>query len=315
VSDERGGRSLDQLGARSAGPRGEQKTLTADDFSLRPPETQTRAVLVRLDAADAGRVIALDGPELRIGRRGSSGLVIDDEGLSRSHARISQADGAYRVEDLGSSNGTYVNGVRVDKLVLGDGMVLQLGPRVCFRFSLTDGREEELLRRLYEASVRDALTGDYNRHYLGERLSAELAYAARHNSQLSIVMFDVDHFKRVNDQHGHLVGDAVLRTVAGAAERLLRQEDLLARYGGEEFLVLLRGVALEGAERAGERLREAVEASVTPTDTGPLRVTVSVGCASLACAERLDAEALIAVADRRLYAAKAAGRNRVVASG
>jgi len=295
--------------------RHEQKTITNEIFSLKPPAAQNRAVLVRMDSVQAGQVTSLDGPELRMGRHPDSGLVLDDEGMSRSHARVFYEGGAYFLEDLGSSNGTYVDGKRITKLMLFDGAVVQLGPRVCFRFSLTDESQERILRQLYESSVRDPLTGAYNRHFFHERLRGELAYAERHNAHLSVLLFDIDHFKNVNDTHGHPAGDAVLRAVTSTTLRLLRVEDVLARYGGEEFIVLLRGVPIEGARKAGERLRRAIEGATTDVAGTVIRITVSIGCASLACCERLGSDALISVADRRLYTAKHAGRNRVVAEG
>ncbi|HVU05662.1 MAG TPA: GGDEF domain-containing protein [Polyangiaceae bacterium] len=293
----------------------EQKTLTTEAFSLRPPKMRDRAVLVRMDGIQAGQVASLDGPETRIGRNAVNTIVVDDEGMSRSHVRVFYEDGQYFAEDLGSSNGTYVNGDRITRKTLSDGVVLQLGPRVCFRFSLTDEHQEKILRQLYESSVRDGLTGAYNRHFLKERLATEVAYAARHNSQTAVVMFDVDHFKKVNDTYGHPAGDAVLKTVSATTHRMLRTEDILARYGGEEFVLLLRGVGLTGAAKAGERLRRAIEASTTTTGGEVIRVTVSVGCATAACAERLDPDAIVSIADRRLYLAKKSGRNRVVAEG
>jgi two-component system cell cycle response regulator len=293
----------------------EQQTLTNEVFSLRPPQERDRAVLVRMDSVQAGHVVSLDGPEIRIGRHPDSTVVVDDEGMSRLHVRVFYQDGYYFAEDLGSSNGTYANGERIEKGILTDGTVIQLGPRVCFRFSLTDENQEKSLRQLYESSVRDALTGAYNRHFLLERLGAEVAYAARHNSHTSVLLFDVDHFKKVNDTYGHPAGDAVLRAIAGATMQLLRQEDVFARYGGEEFVLLLRGVTRTGAERAGERLRAAIEKLAIPAGDRSLQVTVSIGCASMECAEKPDGETLIAIADRRLYTAKRSGRNRVVAEG
>lgn len=295
--------------------RAEQKTITNETFSLRPPVLRDRAVLVRMDSVHAGQVTSLTDPEIRIGRHPDNGLVIDDDGMSRVHARVHYDDGAYYVEDFGSSNGTYVNGERVKKRQLTDGAIVQLGPRVCLRFSVTDANQERILRQLYESSVRDALTGAYNRHFFHERLAAELSYAGRHNTEASVLMFDVDHFKKVNDTFGHPVGDEVLKNVAATTSRLLRTEDVFARYGGEEFIVLLRGVPIRGAERAGERLRAAIEGAPTRSEGRSIEATVSVGCASLACCERLNGDILVATADRRLYMAKRAGRNRVVAEG
>jgi diguanylate cyclase (GGDEF)-like protein len=293
----------------------EQKTLTTEAFSLRPPQMRDRAVIVRMDSVQAGQVTSLDGLEIGIGRNAVNGIVVDDEGMSRAHARVFYDKGQYFVEDLGSSNGTYLNGDRVERRALFDGSVIQLGPRVCFRFSITDENQERILRQLYEGSVRDGLTGAYNRHFLKERLQSEIAYAGRHNSQTAVVMFDVDHFKKINDTYGHPAGDAVLKNLSAVTLRMLRTEDLLARYGGEEFVVLLRGVALPGAARAGERLRQAIESAPTKVSGETIAATVSVGCSTLACAERLDADTLIAIADRRLYLAKRGGRNRVVAEG
>jgi two-component system cell cycle response regulator len=259
-------------------------------------------------------VIPADGADLRLGRHPTSSLVIDDEGISRSHARITRKGNAYFVEDLKSSNGTYVNGTRVDTAELCDGTLLQLGPRVRFRFSVVDEHQERILRQLYESSVRDALTGLFNRAYFLERLSGELAYANRHSSDASLLLFDIDHFKKINDTYGHPGGDAVLRTLSLTVRKVLRVEDIFARYGGEEFIVLLRGIAIDGAARAAERLRRAIVTTPAEHEGQKLDCTVSIGCASLGCGGR-TAQTLIATADRRLYAAKRAGRDQVVFTG
>ena len=290
----------------------EQKTLNTEVFSLRPAQQRDRAVLVRMDSAQAGQVTSLDAPEIRLGRQLGNSIVIDDEGLSRVHARVYYDGIVYRIQDLRSSNGTYVNGTRIDEAPLTDGSVLQLGPKVCFRFSLTDENQERILQKLYENSVHDPLTGAYNRLFFLERLSAELSYAARHKAPASLLMFDVDRFKAVNDTYGHPAGDAVLKQIAATARELVRVEDVLARYGGEEFVVLLRGIGLSGAGRAAERIRVSIEKAPTLVDGQAISTTVSIGAASLACIGKPDSDALISVADRRLYLAKNGGRNRVV---
>jgi diguanylate cyclase (GGDEF)-like protein len=267
-----------------------------------------------MDSAQAGHVTSLDGPEVRIGRQLGNTIVVEDEGLSRVHARVYYDGVQYRVQDLQSSNGSYVNGTRINEAPLADGAVLQLGPKVCFRFSVTDEGQEKILRHLYESSVHDPLTGAYNRHFFLERLNSELAYAGRHKAPASLLMFDVDHFKAVNDTYGHPAGDFVLKNIASVAMELLRVEDVLARYGGEEFVVLLRGIGLSGAVRAAERIRAGIERETSHVDTHAINTTVSIGAASLACVGRPDSEALISLADRRLYLAKHAGRNRVVAA-
>jgi diguanylate cyclase (GGDEF)-like protein len=294
-------------------PRSEQKTITNEVVPIWSAK-RTRGVLVRMDSLHAGHVTALAGPEVRLGRHSSNDLVVDDEGISRTHAVVGRDETGYFIEDLGSSNGTFVNGERIQRARLFDGVVVQLGSRVCFRFSLADENQEQIFRRLYETSVRDSLTGTYNRHFFQERLNAELAYAIRHRADLSLLIFDVDYFKKINDTYGHAGGDAVLKSLAAEAMRLLRAEDLLARWGGEEFVVLLRGIALSGAAKAAERIRMAVERLRTASGNDVISTTVSVGCASTRCPERLDATTLVAVADRRLYTAKREGRNRVTSA-
>lgn len=169
----------------------------------------------------------------------------------------------------------------------------------------------ELERR----ATHDALTGVRNRGSLLEILGRELRRSLRTKSATGIVIFDVDHFKRVNDTFGHPVGDEVLVEISKATRRLVRNEDVFARYGGEEFVLILRGIALDGARIVGERLRERIAELSINTDKGPLKVTVSVGCASFATTPEATAESLVQVADKRLYAAKHGGRNRVVAEG
>lgn len=280
--------------------------------NVAPPDN--RHVLVRMDGSDVGQVIALsDQREFSIGRRSDCHLPLRYEGVSRRHAKITFEDGAYIVEDLGSSNGTMVRGKRITKHRLEDGDVVQFGPRVSVRYSVTDRDEEELLNTLYQASVRDPLTGAFNREYLSERLKSEIAYSRRHSTETCLLMFDLDHFKQVNDNHGHQAGDAVLKDVVQSVMQDLRTEDVLARYGGEEFAVSLRGVDLEGAGRLGERIRSRNHRSIVFGDRS-IPISLSVGCAALGELRSPSPEALIALADRRLYCAKEAGRNRVVFS-
>lgn len=283
--------------------------------SVSSPQSNKSHVFVRMDGSDVGQVTSLNGLVLEVGRLAKNQLHLPFEGVSRLHARIVYQQNAYWVEDLGSANGTFVQGTRITRHRLADGDVVQFGPRVVFRYSITDTGEEKILRQLYESSVKDALTGAFNREYFNERLKAEVAYARRHKSELSLVVFDVDYFKKVNDTYGHPAGDAVLRTVVNALGKTLRAEDVLARYGGEEFGVVLRGVNLESAHGVAERLRGIAEAASTPHEGTVIRCTISAGCAALSCCENPSTEALVAVSDRRLYIAKRGGRNRVVSTG
>ncbi|HVU04396.1 MAG TPA: GGDEF domain-containing protein [Polyangiaceae bacterium] len=282
---------------------------------LQPAETGRAHVLVRMDGSEVGQVTTLKGTTLEIGRLAACAIHLPFEGVSRKHARLVWQGGAFVLEDLGSANGTFVQGTKITRQELADGNVIQLGPRVVFRYSITDSSEEKILRQLYESSVKDSLTGAFNREYFGERLKAEVAYALRHQTELSLLLMDVDHFKKVNDTYGHPAGDAVLAGVVGALGQTLRTEDVVARYGGEEFAVVLRGIALAQAATVGERLRTIVERTNVLHDDRTIRVTMSVGTASIACCEAPGMDALVAIADRRLYIAKRAGRNRVVSEG
>ena len=283
-----------------------------------PPPVPTmvdRAVLLRMDGVQAGQIVGLEQWPFTVGRHPTNVLRVDEDSISRFHSRIVRNGDEYVVEDLGSRNGTFVAGKRVTRAKLEHDCWLQFGPRVSFRFSLTDVREERLLRKLYESSTRDALTGAYNRLHFEERLRSEVAYAIRHRAHASLVLIDLDHFKRVNDTYGHPAGDAVLRRSSELCMRALRTEDVFARFGGEEFAVVLRNIELKGAARLGDRLRAAVSADPVDFDGNAIKVTLSAGAAALEDCRNPSSEELISVADRRLYLAKQQGRNRVVSEG
>jgi diguanylate cyclase (GGDEF)-like protein len=279
------------------------------------PQVVDRAVLLRMDGVQAGQIIGLEQWPFTVGRHPTNQLRIDEDSISRFHARIIRNGDEFTIEDLGSRNGTFVASKRVTRAKLEHDSWLQFGPRVSFRFSMTDLREERLLRKLYESSTRDALTGAYNRLHFEERLRAEVAYATRHRSQASLVIIDLDHFKRVNDTYGHPAGDAVLKATVDACQRALRAEDVFARMGGEEFVVVLRNIELKGATRLAERLCASVSSLAIEHEGQTLKVTLSAGAASLACCQQPTPSELISIADRRLYLAKQRGRNRVVSEG
>ncbi len=270
-----------------------------------------RASITLMSGANAGQFFALGTSQCVIGRDLDVDVRLDDSGISRKHARIHSADdGRYILEDLGSSNGTFVGGKLVKRHELTTGDRIQFGPRTLMRFALLDEAEETLQRQLFESSIRDALTGAYNKGYLSERLEAELAHARRHTSALAVLVFDLDEFKKTNDVYGHLVGDLVLRKVAQRVHALIRVEDVFARFGGEEFVVLIRGSS-DGI-RLAERIRAGVEELAIIADGVIVKATVSVGVASVAeLPPTADATDLLHEADTRLLSAKRAGRNQV----
>ncbi|HKO92549.1 MAG TPA: GGDEF domain-containing protein, partial [Polyangiaceae bacterium] len=266
---------------------------------------------MRTDRRGCGQLIALPPAGARIGRCWEAEARVDDDGVSRLHARITHADGRFWITDLSSRNGTFVNGERVGTAALKDGNLVRLGSRVCFRFSLVEEDEQRALSSLQELGHHDPLTHVYNRRHLEQHLASELAFAERHATSISLILLDIDRFKAVNDDHGHLAGDQVLERVATIMGDQIRVEDMLARYGGEEFVIVLRETPIGGAEALAERIRRAVaEATVELSGALSLRVTLSAGCASLACTGNANVDELVQLADRRLYLAKQEGRNR-----
>ncbi|HEY3500782.1 MAG TPA: GGDEF domain-containing protein [Polyangiaceae bacterium] len=289
--------------------------LALRDVKALRKQAKDRHLLIRARGAQLGHVTKLGEDVQRIGRSSDCELWLNDDGVSRRHALVVLEDGVYVIRDTESANGTFVGGQRVESAILRDGDLIQFGPQAVFRYAVADEGQEQLLRQLYEASVTDALTGANNREHFDNQLRMELSYARRHATDVSLVLFDVDHFKRVNDSYGHPIGDEVLVEISKATRRLVRNEDVFARYGGEEFALILRGIPLEGARAVGERLRERIAAVSIETERGTFGVTVSVGCASYATTAEPNVENLVQTADRRLYAAKNGGRNRVVAEG
>ena len=275
-------------------------------------EPVDRPVLLRMDGVQAGEVVSLAILPCFIGRHPSCQIVIDDAGVSRKHVRIVLQNDEFWLEDLGSRNGTFVDGKRLERKHLQDGALIQVGLYASFRFTVVSARQEKLLRELYESSTRDSLTGLYNRRHFDDRIKAEFAYAKRHQLDVAFVMVDVDFFKRVNDTHGHATGDSVLKAVAKNLAKQLRTEDVFARVGGEEFAILLRGVASEGARKLAERLRANIEALPIVAEGKTVAVTISAGCASMSETKDQTPGSLYGLADRRLYDAKHQGRNRVV---
>jgi diguanylate cyclase (GGDEF)-like protein len=311
-SDAPGPRTERGEGVVETAERVTEKTLVAAANTV----VNRRATLTFLTGFNAGQVFALDKAEHTMGRGTDADVWADDSAVSRHHARVVRSGaGEYRLEDLGSTNGTFVGGTRVKSVELASGDRVQLGPNIAMRFAFLDDQEEELQRRLYESSTRDALTLVYNRKYFAERLLSEVAHARRHKAELSLLMLDLDEFKKTNDVHGHLAGDMVLRVVASRVSRLIRVEDVLARYGGEEFVILARSTSHTEAVHLAERTRAEVEQLRIAARAASLRVTTSIGVAALAeLPEAAPPSELLSLADTRLYRAKMAGRNRVCAT-
>jgi two-component system cell cycle response regulator len=279
-------------------------------------QSRDRAYLIVLAGAAVGAMYKLPRSEAKIGRGTNCEVRLPDDGVSRAHARIVSDGDRVMLQDLDSRNGTFLNGTKVAGLTpLADGDKIQIGRTTILKFSYHDALEESFHEQMYESALRDALTKLFNKRYFLDRLDGELRFARRHNTNVAVLMVDVDHFKGVNDTHGHLAGDAVLANISTIIARAVRNEDVVARFGGEELGIILRQVPHEAARQLAERLRRLVEtAATTGADTSgkQLKVTVSIGVASFPNAKAIDTVAgLIEAADQALYRAKHAGRNRV----
>jgi diguanylate cyclase (GGDEF)-like protein len=255
----------------------------------------------------------LDKGEVLIGRGKEASIRIDDEGVSRLHSKIVRhPEGIVAIVDLKSTNGTFCNGERIDTHVLQDGDRIQIGMTTIIKFSLQDSLEEDFQRHQYESATRDPLTNCYNKSYFLERLPSEFAFAKRHDKPVSLAMMDIDRFKKINDSHGHLAGDFVLRKIGSMLQERLRADDFLARYGGEEFALIMRESPKQNALQTAERIRKLVETTPFKHEGKRIAVTISIGVATWP-AEHIDSgQDLVKAADANLYSAKRRGRNKVV---
>jgi diguanylate cyclase (GGDEF)-like protein len=281
------------------------------------PEAR-QAYLLVMAGSEMGHIHAIHGTTTVIGRARTAQLVIEDAGVSRNHVEVlTSPEGIVMVKDLGSTNGSLLNGtpLSAEPVPLKDGDRIQVGTSVLLKFSYGDHLDETFQKHLYSSAVRDGLTDAYNKRYLAERMEQEFANASRHKTPLSIVVMDLDHFKSINDTHGHACGDYVLKTIARAISKTMRKEEVFARYGGEEFVVLLRETDLSKAGIFGLRVLKLVADTPLEWEGKRFRVTVSMGVASTSHGSFDSVAALFERADQLMYQAKRGGRNRICHDG
>lgn len=275
--------------------------------------------LVVYAGAALGRVFALLNGDNIVGRAPSVHIPLIDDEVSRNHAVVrllEQPGGSVRLllEDLGSTNGTLVNGRTlrgVAELAAGDRITFG---RHVLKLVAMDALERAFHQTLLDQSTRDALTGLGNRVTTLGELQNRFDLSRRHERPLSVVMVDLDHFKRINDQFGHGAGDQTLQLFGELVRQKLRSSDLAGRIGGEEFLLVLPETELAGAALLAQRLREAVAGTPVPLGEGELSVTASFGVAERNLRDR-EAGDLLGRADAALYRAKHQGRNRIELAG
>ncbi|MGA2507765.1 MAG: GGDEF domain-containing protein [Chitinispirillaceae bacterium] len=273
---------------------------------------------VIIGGMDMGSVIPLDEPKITFGRDPQCTAVLRDDGVSRIHAEaVLHGPGSVIIRDRGSTNGTFVDGRRIKEAVLNEGDKVLLGRRTILKFEIHDQIEENYQKQIYESSLRDGLTGVCNRRYFNQRIVSDLSFARRHGLWFTLMVYDFDHFKDINDTFGHQTGDQVLICVSDAVLSIIRTEDVLARYGGEEFAVIAPGTNDKGGLELARRVLKRVESMTVIAADGSnriIKVTVSIGTASVTPGIAVEPDRVISVTDRNLYEAKRGGRNRVIGS-
>jgi two-component system, cell cycle response regulator len=292
---------------------GFEDETTAD--SVKPPSPlpgrEDISILV-LSGPSAGAYykVAKDGGV--IGREPDADIPILDPGVSRKHARIERVERArFVIRDLDSRYGVWVEGVRASEHAIRDGDRIQISGETVIRVRYQDAKETEILDRIQEAVIRDPLTGVFNRRHFLERLEQEYAFARRHGTPVSVLMIDIDHFKKINDTHGHPVGDSVLAAVGRLLLGAVRVEDVIARYGGDELVIISRAYDANDSQLFAERLVKMIREKPIRVGSLEFPLTMSVGIATYQGADPDSQMTLVARADAALYRAKMLGRDRI----
>lgn len=264
-----------------------------------------------LGGPSMGQQVVLEEGDCVIGRNKDADIMVEDEAISRYHFKLKVKDKVTTIEDLNSTNGTFVNGNRIKKQILSPNDKIQISSQTVLRFAYVDMVDKNSHDRFYEMALFDPVTSAHTKRYFLNRIQHEFSYAERRNLPLSLIMFDLDYFKKVNDTYGHPAGDFILERVSQTTKTLIRKEDLFARYGGEEFAILMRESQEEEAVQLAERLREKIATSEYVFESNKIPISVSLGVACFKNGNFKSYQDLIKVADQYLYFSKSNGRNRV----
>ena len=271
----------------------------------------TAAFLTVISGANVGMTFPMASGGV-LGRSHQADIQLSDHAVSRQHCRLEREGEDYVLTDLGSLNGTNVNGKRISRILLKDGDRIQVGATT-LKFAHYDAAEAAFFSQMATAALYDPLTGLHNRRFFLEQLELEIPFALRHHIPLHVLYLDLDGFKRINDRWGHWVGDQTLIRVAQQLQAQVRREDLLARLGGDEFALLVRGIPNPQILGLTERLRQAVQLLSVQVGAETTHLSCSVGIASLLeLGERADPQSLLTAADKALYRAKAEGGDREI---
>jgi diguanylate cyclase (GGDEF)-like protein len=289
---------------------GEETRVTKVTQMVNRIQAPGESCLVQIYGPDLGKKYPLADDEITIGRDSKNQVVVDLDNVSRKHARLTSRDSKCFVVDLGSTNGTYLNDHEVlHETPLRNGDLIKVGGSI-FKFLYGGNVEQLYYEEIYRMAIIDGLTQVYNKRYLLEFLEREMARCHRYARALSIIMFDIDHFKQVNDQNGHLAGDHVLRELAGLVRAKVRKEECVGRYGGEEFTIVMPEAGPEKTRRFADKLLRMAADHEFIFEGNRIPVTISIGVADMT-ADITEPVQFIKAADTQLYKAKRDGRNRV----
>ncbi|KPK11318.1 MAG: diguanylate cyclase [Myxococcales bacterium SG8_38] len=289
---------------------GSQTVLTDVGEARAPRSASGNGILIIIYGDDLGRRVRVGTEPLIIGRSPQCEIQIDQESVSRNHCRVRFDGSEFLVRDLGSTNGTYVNDNLVDEEGrLRHGDQLKVG-RTILKFIVGDDIEADYHEEIYRLMTTDGLTQLHNKRHFDEMLDREVARAKRYKRSFSLLVFDIDHFKTINDRFGHLAGDAVLRQLGAVLSGRLRVNDVLARIGGEEFALITPEVGVDGAKELAGKIRRLIADTRFEFEGMRVEVTLSVGVAEWQ-PHYGDGAEIFQAADAKMYEAKRSGRNQV----
>jgi diguanylate cyclase (GGDEF)-like protein len=280
-----------------------------------PPEVEenTRPYLVILGGAHVGEIHKIGKTRAIIGRSHGADIRIADGGISREHVEVAGEHARVTVRDLGSKNGTFHNGRKVEKVELADGDKISIGSTTILKFSYRDGFDEAFEERLSSLGIRDEVTRALKKAFFLDRLESEVAFSIRHRTPIALITWGLDELEPIYDLHGPTIGASLLSAIGHAVSRVIRREDVFVRYGRERFGLLCRDAPIESAVRLAERLREVIAATVIRVGSESVHVTASFGVATCPAAVPgiVTAGDLTSAADAAMARAEALGRNRV----
>ncbi len=295
-------------------------------FDLTPLAKQMRhaeeggkqAYLLFLDGMNVGRVIQLDDQPLVLGKASSCDVILDDDGVSRIHAKI-QYIGHDRivVQDMSSTNGTFISGERIEKAILLPGEKILFGRRTMVQFVLWDKLDQLYQQELYESCPRDGLTGIHNRKYIKKRIGTDLSYARRHHIPYTVILIDINDFNAINKKHGPHTGDQILVMLSQTISNMIRNEDVFGRFGNDEFVILAQGIDQAGGVMLAKRICKGIAGKTIKAldESGEqLQISVSIGVVTVTGSQEASRQKVITTAHQQLIAAKENIEERISAA-